>query len=66
MKTANEILNVLEVKEVLVKSDNYLQIVDVNNNFREFQKDYRKQLWYEFKTIGNSENPTEIFINFVN
>ena len=66
MKTANEILNLLEVKEVLVKSDNYLQIVDVNNNFREFQKDYRKQLWYEFKTVGSSESPTEIFINFVN
>lgn len=65
MKTVDEIIQILKPKQILTKGLNYLQIIDNNDNLKEYKFDHRKSLWIEFKTEGTSDNPKEIFIQYV-
>ena len=65
MLTSDQILEKINVYQVLVKSTNYIQYIDTNKNFKEIQKDYKNNRWYEFKSIGSSINPNEIFIKYI-
>lgn len=67
MKTMNvdQIIETVNPSEVLVKSTNYLQCI-VKNDFQEYQYCYHTKQWYEFKTIGNSNSPKEIFVKYIN
>jgi len=65
MKTIIEIIDILSPFQILVQSSNYLQFIDCDNKFREVQKDYKVNKWYEFKSFGSSLIPGEKFIKFI-
>lgn len=62
--TIKEIIEFLNPLEVLVSSSNYLQCI-INDNFCEFQFCYIEKKWYQFKMIGKSDKPEEIFLKWI-
>ena len=62
--TTLEIIKMINPSEVLVSSENYLQCI-VNGVFTEYQKDYIEKKWFQFKTIGSSNSPKELFVKFI-
>lgn len=64
MKTVEQIIEIVNPQEIIVKSVNYLQCY-VNDKFVEIQKDYHKKQWYQFQTYGKSISPREKFIKWI-
>jgi hypothetical protein len=62
--TTNEIIEMINPEEVLVNSSNYLQCI-IKGNFCEFQKSYTENKWYQFKSIGKSKSPKEVFLKWI-
>lgn len=62
----DSVIGSLDVKEVFVKSTNYLQYIDTKDSFKEVQYDYQEKRFYEFKSVGRSDRPKEIFVKFIN
>lgn len=62
--TIKKIIEFLNPSEILVSSSNYLQCI-IDNNFCEFQFCYTEKKWYQFKTIGKSDKPEEIFLKWI-
>jgi len=65
MKTNDEIIKLLPIKEILVKGSNYIQYIDLNGNFCEVEKDYWRGKWFKFHTTGKSDSPIETFEYFI-
>ncbi len=62
--TADQIIEIVKTKEVLVKSTNYVQCI-IDDQLCEFQKSYIANKWYEFKQIGKSSAPKEAFLRWI-
>jgi predicted metalloendopeptidase len=62
--TADQIIEIVKTKEVLVKSTNYVQCI-IDDQLCEFQKSYIANKWYEFKQIGKSSAPKEVFLRWI-
>lgn len=58
---AMQVLNTLEDASIL---SNYFQGW-LNGQFVEYQYCYHSKQWYQFKTVGSSETPTEIFVQYI-
>ena len=62
--TTQKIIEHFNPERILVNSSNYLQCV-IEGSLREFQYSYIHKCWYEFKSVGRSDSPNEIFVNFI-
>jgi hypothetical protein len=62
--TADQIIDIVKTNEVLVKSTNYVQCI-IDDQLCEFQKSYISKKWYEFKQIGKSSAPKEVFLRWI-
>jgi hypothetical protein len=60
-----EVADKLNAFQFLFISTNYLQFIDINNNFIEIQYCYKTKKWYQFKTFDFSNNPIEQFIKYI-
>jgi hypothetical protein len=62
--TAEQIIDIVKTNEVLVKSTNYVQCI-IDDQLCEFQIDYIAKAWYQFKQVGKSRAPREVFVKWI-